>query len=330
MKLMDWIIPATLIVLLALSALTGSALAQNRTVVAASSITPPVPIYAVPGGIITIYVAGLSPTAIPANAGQFPLPTVLGGISASIEQFARTVPVVPLISVFAVSTCPTDPNDVSPSCGALTGIRLQIPFGVVANVPGSNTAPTLTRLFLTDQAGNSAAVDLAPVLDRIHILTFEETHSGLSIPNNRLAQPLVTHADGSLVTAAKPAKSGEQLVAYAVGLGYADPFPVTGAPSPSPAPRARTQFLINYAFSPNAAPSRGLIPIFPSSVVTQFPAPTFAGLSPGSVGLYQLNFIVPAVPAGTHPCGDVVYSNLTVSFVGSFSLDGAPICVAVP
>jgi len=212
----------------------------------------------------------------------------------------------------------------------LTGIRLQVPFETVPHNPASQALVTLVRLFVKDQAGNSAAVDLAPVLDRIHILTFEETHSGLSIPNNRLAQPLVTHADGSLVTAAKPAKAGEQLVAYAVGLGYADPFPVTGAPSPSPAPRARTQFLINYAFSPNAAPSRGLIPIFPSSVVTQFPAPTFAGLSPGSVGLYQLNFVLPAVPAGTLPCGDVVYSNLTVSFVGSFSLDGAPICVAAP
>jgi uncharacterized protein (TIGR03437 family) len=111
-----------------------------------------------------------------------------------------------------------------------------------------------------------------------------------------------------------------------VGLGYTDPLPVTGAASPSPAPRT-IQFHINYAFSPNAAPSRGLTW---RADLTPFPTPTFAGLSPGSVGLYQLNFFVPAVPAGTLPCGDAVYSNLTVSFVGFTSFDGASICVAVP
>jgi len=114
-----------------------------------------VPVYVTPGGIITIYVAGLSPTAIPANAGQFPgqfpLPTVLGGINASIEQFSRTGPVVPLISVFGVPTCPTDPNDVSPSCGALTGIRLQIPFEVVPYF-GILPLPKMGRTFSTEMS----------------------------------------------------------------------------------------------------------------------------------------------------------------------------------
>ena len=68
-----------------------------------------------PGEIITVYAAGLSPTALLANADHLPLPTVLGGIRASIEQFSRTVADVPLLSVFAVPTCP-DPMDVSTSC----------------------------------------------------------------------------------------------------------------------------------------------------------------------------------------------------------------------
>ena len=327
MKLRDGFIPAALIVFLTLiSAFTGAAFAQTGAVFATGSFAPPVPIEVAPGGIITIFVAGLSPVGIPATAAQVPLPTVLGGISAYIEQFAQIVPVVPLISVFPVSTCF---NIVSPSCATLTGIRLQIPFEITPNIPGAGRVPNTPRLFVKDQAGNSAAVDLNPFFDRIHILTFEDK-SDLPISNNHLTQPLVTHANGSLVTPAKPAKAGEQLVAYAVGLGQTDPFPVTGAPSPSPAPRATT-FLINYAFSPNALPSSGLIPFPPTSpdLVSQFPVPTFAGLSPGSVGLYQLNFIVPAVPAGTLPCGDIVHSNLTVSFVGT-SIDGAPICVAVP
>ena len=311
----------TLIVLLAISALSGRALGQNKAAVwATASFAPPLPIPVAPGDIITVYASGLSPTTVPANADRLPLPTVLAGISGYIEQFARKGPAVPLLSVFAVPTCP-DVSDTSPFCGTLIGIRLQVPFEAVPYNPASQAIVTRVRLFITDQAGNTAAVDLAPVLDRIHILTSEDS-SDLPSRDNELTHPFVTHADGSLVTAAKPAKAGEQLVAYAVGLGYADPFPVTGAASPSPAPRARTQFRINYTFSPNALPSIG-IPARQSS-------PSFAGLSPGSVGLYQLNFIVPAVPAGTLPCGDVVYSNLTVTFVGWASLDGAPICVAVP
>src|SRR5882762_9733089 len=110
---------ATSISLLSLcGAFTGAAFAQSGDVFATGSFAPPVPIEVVPGGIITIYVAGLSPVGIPAAAAQVPLPTVLGGISASIEQNSRTVPVVPLISVFPVHTCF---NIVSPSCSTLTG-----------------------------------------------------------------------------------------------------------------------------------------------------------------------------------------------------------------
>src|SRR5437879_9459467 len=153
-------------VVLAFCALTGSAIAQNRAaVLATTSFTPPVPTRVAPGDIITIYAAGLSPTAVPANADHLPLPTTLGGISASIEQFARMVAAVPLISVFQIPTCP-DPSDVSASCGTLTGIRLQVPFEAVAYNPASQALVTLVRLFVTDQAGNSAAVDLFPVLDR--------------------------------------------------------------------------------------------------------------------------------------------------------------------
>lgn len=67
--------------------------------------------------------------------------------------------------------------------------------------------------------------------------------------------------------------------------------------------------------------------------------PVYAALTQGFVGLYQINFAAPValpgtpacVPSGTLTSGaHAVRSNLTVSFGGAFSFDGAGICVAVP
>jgi hypothetical protein len=51
----------------------------------------------------------------------------------------------------------------------------------------------------------------------------------------------------------------------------------------------------------------------------------FVGLTPGQIGLFQVNFVVPPPPSGTAPCG-YAQSNLTVS-IGGGSFDGAGIGV---
>jgi uncharacterized protein (TIGR03437 family) len=86
-------------------------------------------------------------------------------------------------------------------------------------------------------------------------------------------------------------------------------------------------FLIDDNFRANALPTKP---------AAGSPIPLFSGLAPKYPGLYQINLVVPPVPAGTQPCtstgiglgANVVQSNLTVSFGGSFSFDGAGICVA--
>ncbi len=91
---------------------------------------------------------------------------------------------------------------------------------------------------------------------------------------------IAQHGDGSLVTATSPAKSGEYLVAYLAGMGTTNATPASGAASP---------------LSPLALPT-----IPPTLTINGAPSPiAFAGLTPGLVGLYQLNFQVPAgLPAG--------------------------------
>src|SRR5579883_1601020 len=87
-------------------------------------------------------------------------------------------------------------------------------------------------------------------------------------------QAVAVHPDYSLVTSQNPAHNGEVITLYGTGFGPVTPLPETGAPAGS------------------------------SPVSTMNPAPSvtinghnstllFAGLSPGSVGLYQFNLVIP-------------------------------------
>lgn len=122
---------------------------------------------------------------------------------------------------------------------------------------------------------------------------------------------IVQHAsDYSLVTPQNPAHPGEYLVAYGINLGPVSNTPASGTPAP---------------FNPLAISS----PVFPVCSMIDFiswgnpdsvpsgrsPA-LFVGLTPGTVGVYQVNFQVPAsVPAGNVPIQfvrDVAETNYTV------------------
>jgi uncharacterized protein (TIGR03437 family) len=99
---------------------------------------------------------------------------------------------------------------------------------------------------------------------------------------------IIVNTDGSLAippTAglnSHPAKSGDALVLYAIGLGQSAPAVTTGAGAPSAEPLARVLPVPRVAFSGNP---------FSPGIETD---PLFAGLTPGFVGLYQVNVVVPA------------------------------------
>jgi adhesin/invasin len=91
----------------------------------------------------------------------------------------------------------------------------------------------------------------------------------------------------SLVTEATPAKPGDYVTIYLVGLGATDPPVAAGSPSP-------TYGLAHPLIAPTLNLNGNAVPV------------EFAGLTPGSVGLYQINFQVPP----DAPDGDL---NLIVS-----------------
>jgi uncharacterized protein (TIGR03437 family) len=144
---------------------------------------------------------------------------------------------------------------------------------------------------------------------------------------------MVTHGDGTLVSASRPAKIGEELAAWAVGLGPTNPPAITGQPSSKGVPTAGT-FYLDFSYQVNALPKKP----FTGRPDVRPPQPLYTGLVPGFVGLYQVNFVVPpepingtplcALPGTITPGANVVQSNLTVSIGGGFSFDGAGICVA--
>jgi uncharacterized protein (TIGR03437 family) len=165
------------------------------------------------------------------------------------------------------------------------------------------------------------------ISDQIHILKECDDVASQVGP---CAGPVVAHADGSMVSATNPAKSGEEVVVYAVGLGQTTPPLQTGKLVTTPVP-TQVQFTLDFNYRPNALATQP---------APNGPTPLFAGATPGFVGLYQVNFVVPPPPAGTQPCIDTsklaaqpayaVRSNLTVSIGGQSSFDGAGICVVVP
>jgi hypothetical protein len=168
---------------------------------------------------------------------------------------------------------------------------------------------------------------LNPLADQVHVANLCDID--VAAPAGCIATPLITHADGTLISASSPAKPGEAVVIYALGLGATQPAAPTGEATPSPAPVAQTISEVNPDFQPNAGPSKGT-PLFLTACSTTpiCPlTPAFAGLTPGSVGLYQVNFVIPSSPQTVIACGPGITSNLTLTIVGATSFDGAGICV---
>ncbi len=342
-------------VLLAAASANLTAQSETGPIVMSAGYEYPAPLYVAPGQLVTLFVQGI-PLGTPfARApGGLDLPSSLAGVSAGMTDW--TPPGFPALKVPILEVRPFRTCDVPTSyaCFTPTGaITVQIPYELRLN--SLSTGAATLGVHVESSSVLPFSVNVWAFSDQVHILkTFDAvlpiTEGGLrghcySAVKNDVAAPinltglpcppLVTHADGSLVSAKNPAKPGEELVAYAVGLGQTSPPLETGRTVTSPA-RTLTTFTMDFNYRRNALPTR---PLPTEADGTTVPQPLYAGATPGFVGLYQINFVVPPVPRGTFPCAEIegpqvptanmVYSNLTVSVGGRYSFDGAGICVAV-
>jgi len=179
--------------------------------------------------------------------------------------------------------------------------------GSLASVYGEGFGTTIAQVSSLPVATTLAGVSIlvngvpAPVLfvspNQVNIqvpwetptATVNVTGSVDGAPGNTITAPVraaapgvfvVVHADGALVNAARPAEAGSILVVYATGLGAVTQNIATGAATPG-SPLSPTR---------EAATVR---------IGGQAVEVLFAGLTPGFVGLYQINLrVLPGVPAG--------------------------------
>jgi uncharacterized protein (TIGR03437 family) len=288
-------------------AVLTTAMASAQTVVLAAGYAAPYPIRVAPGQLLTFFVSGIANAPTSRVAAQsLPLPYSLAGISATIDELSDP-PLhnerVPLLAVAPM--------------GSVTAVSVQIPFGLRTSSFIAPDIPPPATMTLYVNGIAVASVSIAPTPDQIHIAT--TCDADLATPVGAfLCRPLVTHADGSLVTPDQPAHARELLVLYAFGLGATNPGMAAGDGASSPQPASAQISLSSDAAIPAIASTRETV------------GPIFAGLTVGFSGLYQINFLAPSPPTPFAPaaCSTFNSPNGNVALtVRASSSDTARFCV---
>jgi len=107
------------------------------------------------------------------------------------------------------------------------------------------------------------------------LLDINPFQAGVAAYTDGSGNVIAQHADFSYVTASSPAKPGEVVIIYLGGMGATNPAVPSGQGAPTAEPLAR---VVN---NPTV------------TVDGQNTSVAFAGLAPGFVGLYQIDFQVP-------------------------------------
>jgi uncharacterized protein (TIGR03437 family) len=207
-------------------------------------------------------------------------------ISTVVNAADLTKPVAPggLITIFGQQLSPVNaasqeiplPTALGNSCLTVNGQPIPILF----------VSPSQVNAQLPFQAnGNVTLILRTPggVSDNYNLTILPTApsvfHSGVAGPLTDVPT-LVRAGNNLLVTDANPIHTGDTLVIYLTGLGQTDPSQDAGQPAPSSP-------LANVLTQPTVTLNGVDLPVL------------YAGLSPGEVGVYQINVNVPKnVPPG--------------------------------
>jgi uncharacterized protein (TIGR03437 family) len=174
--------------------------------------------------------------------------------------------------------------------------------GVSGNVPLFYASPSQVNFQMPFEASGAATLTLVRedgVSTSVSV-PIAEAQPGLFSADSSGAGPAAAQrADYSTLSSANPAARGEEIVLYATGLGRVTPAALTGQGAAG-----------------QTATTNAVTVTIGGSKVT----PDYAGLTPGFVGLYQVNFRIPADLSLT---GDVAVK------VTSASVDSNTVTVSV-
>ena len=315
-----------------------TALAQTSASLAGADYAKPGPFLVAPGQIMNFFFRGISSSAggiaRSADAAGVPLPTKLAGLALSVSQPGLDASLaVPILSVRQERECDGD----SAEC-LLTSIRAQVPFELAASTTPrlgaqGSKAPD-AQLTVEEDGRPSRSFLLRPVSENGHVLTSCDLAADAN-PES-VCTRAAYHADGSRVDLDRPAVRGESIVVYAYGLGQTVPAAKSGEPSAAglsvmdnpQSPRVfvtvHDQFLNVSGSTPRA---------FLSEPYNLPPARIdFAGLTPGQIGVYQINVPIPSTFQVPVPCGPdasigAVRSNGFLQVTTAQGTENVPICV---
>jgi uncharacterized protein (TIGR03437 family) len=255
---------ASVIALAIACCLTASAQISNIIVTSAASFQRGLP---TKGSISTIFCTGISVQGVVA-ADKLPLPTTLAGVTVKVGGAAAPL--------FAVA-----------ELGGYQQVNFQVPQAAVID-SDSNTS--------IDVAQNGARGSVTVVYGA------NATGDFFLLPGTGIG--IFQHAkDYSVVTVTNPALPGETIIAYLTGMPPAVPIVPDGQPAPdnplSVIPQINTEQEIDEVLLYVGDTIPWPDPTLNMGFLTRPSCPiSFLGLSPGSVGLYQINFVL---PSGTFP-----------------------------
>lgn len=202
----------------------------------------------------------------PSQAGSLPLPAELGGVKVFVND--RPAPVY---------------------YASYGQVNFQVPFDVL---PGPGTV----RIDRGSQRGGTVSATFAAAVPKLLRLSLRA--SGVDVPGNRDFYAIAVNPDGTLslprefgIPNSRPSKPGEAIVVYGLGFGQTVPPVQSGVAAPGP-PNALAQV--------NSGRKTVFFGALALGTGTQQEA-LYVGLSPGFVGLYQVNVVVPQ----DSPKGDV-------------------------
>ena len=194
-----------------------------------------------PGETITLFGSGLASGA-PASASA-PFPNNLSGVQVLITPSGATAPLnAPVYSV---------------TSGQISAV---VPY----NLPSGTTVVSV-------QVNNNGTLSNA-----VQAYVGNTSPGIFTQSQNGLGNGAILHADYSLVSTASPAKAGETVQVFLVGLGTVSPAVAAGSAAPS---------------SGTLAQVTSQISVYIDGLQANI---TFAGLAPGLGGLYQVNVTIPA------------------------------------
>lgn len=210
-------------------------------------------------------------------------PVISAGGITNAASFATSVAPGSIVAVFGTFPIASATLSSFPLPTAVAGVSLE--FGSAPLAPlfygGSNQINAQIPWELAGESQTTVSAALNGQASAPQAVTLGATAPGIFIVNSQTAQGAILDLNDQLVSATNPAVKGKYVQIYCTGLGPVSNQPATGAPAPT-SPLAETTF-------------QPVVTMGGIGATVQF-----SGLTPGEVGLYQINAQVPAgAPSGT-------------------------------